>query len=70
MVIDFDKCTGCGACVVACHAENNVPIVREQEIARGRAMHWMRIERYWDGTYPNIRARFIPVLSAMRASAL
>ncbi len=62
MVIDFDKCTGCGACVVACHAENNVPIVTEQEIVRGRAMHWMRIERYWDGTYPNIRARFLPVL--------
>lgn len=62
MVIDMDKCTGCGACVVACHAENNVPIVSEREAVRGRAMHWIRIERYWLGDYPNIQAMFLPVL--------
>src|SRR5271157_3377826 len=62
MVIDLDKCTGCSSCVVACHAENNVPIVSEPEVARGRAMHWMRIERYWTGVYPNVQARFSPVL--------
>ncbi len=62
MVVDLDKCTGCNACVVACHAENNVPIVTEQEVVRGRAMHWIRIERYWEGEYPNIRARFLPVM--------
>ena len=62
MVIDLDKCTGCSACVVACHAENNVPIVTEPQVAEGRAMHWMRIERYWEGEYPNLRARFLPVL--------
>jgi Fe-S-cluster-containing dehydrogenase component len=47
MVIDLDKCTGCGACVVACHAENNVPIVSEEQVRRGRGQHWIRIERYW-----------------------
>jgi Fe-S-cluster-containing dehydrogenase component len=62
MIIDLDRCTGCGACVVACHAENNVPIVTEQEIVRGRGQHWIRIERYWEGEYPNIKAHFIPLL--------
>jgi Fe-S-cluster-containing dehydrogenase component len=62
MVVDVDRCTGCNACVVACHAENNVPIQTEQETARGRAIHWIRVERYWEGTYPNVRARFLPVM--------
>lgn len=62
MVVDLDKCTGCNACVVACHAENNVPIQTEAETVRGRAMHWIRIERYWEGEYPNIKARFMPVM--------
>jgi Fe-S-cluster-containing dehydrogenase component len=62
MVVDLDKCTGCSACVVACHAENNVPIVTENEVVRGHAMHWIRIERYWEGEYPEIKARFIPLL--------
>ncbi len=62
MVIDTDRCTGCGACAVACHAENNIQVVGEVEAAKGRAMHWMRIERYYEGEFPDIRARFIPVL--------
>ena len=62
MVIDLDRCTGCGACVVACHAENNVPIVTEREVTRGRGQHWIRIERYWVGEYPDVKARFIPML--------
>jgi Fe-S-cluster-containing dehydrogenase component len=62
MVIDLDRCTGCSACVVACHAENNVPIVTEQEVVNRRAMHWMHLERYWSGQYPDIRARFLPLL--------
>jgi len=62
MVIDLDRCTGCQACVVACHAENNIPVVGEQEAARGHSMHWIRIERYWEGEYPNVKARFMPVL--------
>ncbi len=62
MVVDLDKCTGCGACVVACHAENNVPIVSEREVARDRGQHWIHIERYWEGEYPNIRAYFLPLM--------
>jgi Fe-S-cluster-containing dehydrogenase component len=61
MVIDLDKCTGCSACVVACHAENNVPIHTEKEVTRLHAMHWIHIERYWNGNYPNIRATQIPL---------
>ncbi|MCL6480262.1 MAG: 4Fe-4S dicluster domain-containing protein [Firmicutes bacterium] len=62
MVVDLDRCTGCEACVVACRAENNVPTVGETEAARGRAIHWIRIERYWEGEFPNARIRFVPVL--------
>jgi molybdopterin-containing oxidoreductase family iron-sulfur binding subunit len=62
MVIDLDRCTGCEACVVACHAENNVRISGQEESSRGRAINWIRIERYFEGEYPNIRARFMPVL--------
>jgi molybdopterin-containing oxidoreductase family iron-sulfur binding subunit len=62
MIIDLDRCTGCQACVVACHSENNIPVVGEKEALFRRTMHWIRIERYWEGTYPNVRARFMPVL--------
>lgn len=62
MTIDLDRCTGCQACVIACHAENNVPFVGEKEAAYGRWAHWIHIERYWDGEYPNVKARFMPVL--------
>ena len=62
MTIDLDSCSGCGACVTACQAENNIPIVGEKELARGREMQWIRIERYWQGEYPNARLSFIPML--------
>jgi Fe-S-cluster-containing dehydrogenase component len=62
MAVDLDKCTGCGACIVACHAENNVPVTTLREILRGRAMHWMRIERYWEDEYPAVRTNFLPVM--------
>ena len=62
MVIDVDKCTGCQACVVACQSENNIPINEESHFNQRRAIEWIRIERYWEGEFPDVKARFIPVL--------
>lgn len=62
MVIDLDRCTGCEACVVACAVENNIPTAGPEEAARGRSIEWIRVERYFEGEYPDIKARFRPVL--------
>jgi Fe-S-cluster-containing dehydrogenase component len=62
MVIDLDRCTGCEACVVACRAENNVPTRGEDECARARYQSWIRVERYLEGEFPDVKARFMPVL--------
>lgn len=62
MIVDMDRCTGCAACVVACHAENNVPMVTEQEVLRGRGQHWIHIERYWESQAPPAQAYFLPLL--------
>ncbi len=62
MTIDLDRCTGCEACVVACQAENNLPIVGEKRFHEGREIKWLRIERYWEGEYPDVKLRFIPML--------
>ena len=62
MAVDLDRCTGCEACVTACHAENNIPTAGPDEAARGRAMHWIRIERYWEGEFPDVHVKFRPVL--------
>jgi Fe-S-cluster-containing dehydrogenase component len=62
MVIDVDRCTGCQACVIACQAENNVALNEEQQFLEHRAKAWIRIERYWEGEFPEVKARFLPVL--------
>ena len=69
MVIDTDRCTGCGACAVACHAENNIQTVGEEEAGKGRAMHWLRIERHYEGVFPDVKVRFTPVLCQHCAAA-
>lgn len=69
MVVDLDRCTGCQACVVACQAENNIALNDEQAFLDHRAKEWIRIERYWEGEFPDVKARFLPVLCQHCANA-
>lgn len=62
MAVDLDRCTGCSACVIACQAENNVPTVGEEAAQKRRTMHWIRIERYYEGEFPSPQVKFRPVL--------
>ncbi|ACA20111.1 4Fe-4S ferredoxin iron-sulfur binding domain protein [Methylobacterium sp. 4-46] len=61
MVIDASLCIGCNACVVACQTENNVPVVGPEEVARGRLMHWLRVDTYDRGGPDHPRPGFQPV---------
>jgi len=72
MMINLDLCIGCNACSTACYAENNLAVVGKDRFEKGQAMHWLRIERYWDQAeqeFPEQGASFLPMMCQQCNSA-